>query len=214
MNNRDRRASSISQLSRLRQGQIYDREGVWPPPQRRSVPDDDDGDDDYTHRHRERWHRAQSSFTFDPFFSQFGSSRSPFGFTDPFELFERVFQDAFDQPRGGWANFDRSRDRRNQATFSHSPFSPVSRSPWTPFQEVFSSRHMSTNPFQGSPMFQSSEIITQTVNGVTTTVKRRIDAEVRLSYNFQSKISKALSGQRIPQLHASRWSQDTLCQWC
>ncbi|KAI0352335.1 DnaJ-domain-containing protein [Trametes cingulata] len=106
---------------------LYDKHGVWPPPAERP---------DYG-RTSSRDAHMSDPFSNDPFFSTpfgFGSrSRgSPFGFTDPFELFNSLFGDL-------------------HRAFESDPFfagTPFSRSP---FDDPFF-----RSPFDNDPFFRSS----------------------------------------------------------
>ncbi|EIN03810.1 DnaJ-domain-containing protein [Punctularia strigosozonata HHB-11173 SS5] len=205
-------------LSNEENRKLYDRHGVWPPPQVQEEPS-------YrSHRYEPydgRPHRRETFDSFErhfnnPFFNDdgFGSfgfgggrhRRSPFEFTDPFELFRDIFRnDPFF-----------SSAIRDDPFLSRSPLfsdlfggparpSPFGRSPFGGFGgggsmfpemllggSMFPEMQMLTGPGGGGGRsFHSSSrtimgrsgggvsesIMTRTVNGVTETIHKRVDAE-------------------------------------
>jgi DnaJ family protein B protein 6 len=158
--------------------QEYDNHGIWPPPA--PVPEH--------HRHHNATGFNDPFFT-DPFFSSpfFNSPhrRAPHSsFTDPFVLFNSLFDDIF-------------HDMQPHHNHRHDIFNPV-QSHTVGFPFGFGSgffggfgslpngaSQMMSNSYQTSYMNDGSEprwisqsSMTRTINGVTETVQERIDSNV------------------------------------
>jgi len=201
-------------LSNKTNRELYDKVGVWPPPNVQSQePDPFDYFDAFGYRARH--HNASrpytgysSPFDEDPFFAGFNRKHDQFRFTDPFELFDRILFEmnnshshhdrhhrhhpgAFHSPMFGPSLFDSffGPSAFGPSGFGPSPFGPsTSMTPVDPFGHFgggtsgFSS--FSTNTFNvrggGSSngmRSQRMEVRSQTINGVTHTVKLKIDSD-------------------------------------
>ncbi|ESK97765.1 domain containing protein [Moniliophthora roreri MCA 2997] len=169
---------------------LYDVHGVWPPPN----PDEEPSRRPHRgHSSRHRRHDPFDDPSFkDPFFNDpfFQRSHRHFSFTDPFDLFERIFpRHVFDDPiypnRHHHHNPHRSRDFFQ----SDDPFA-LSRHTHNDLNNFMSSMHrnmlMGFGDFPALPADQSSASngqaryarqvhITKTVNGVTHTVQKTRD---------------------------------------
>jgi len=78
--------------------QLYDKHGVWPPPNVQSQqPDPHDYFDAFGYRARHhnssRYAGHKSPFDEDPFFSGFNRRHDQFRFNDPFVVFDQMFRD-------------------------------------------------------------------------------------------------------------------------
>ncbi|KAI0031281.1 DnaJ domain-containing protein [Vararia minispora EC-137] len=160
--------------------ELYDRHGIWPPPDARPEPMPDFRP------------TAGSGVFADSLHSHFNPFNDPF-FTDPFHVFEAFFGSGFAFPHGPSAHdpfFDRPRQRMHDpfsmmGMFHDPAFPPLGGSLFddlalghfpsssTSTTRVFSSSTRSSLvPGQG--WIEESES-TSTRNGVTTSIKRRVD---------------------------------------
>ncbi|KAF5355331.1 hypothetical protein D9758_006051 [Tetrapyrgos nigripes] len=158
---------------------LYDRCGVWPPPEQSEFHPRP------SHRHhsssrRHTYHHDQFS---DPFFNR------GFHFTDPFELFESIFRDM---------DPSRSSSRRRRPTAWDDPFDDYRPHPMHELNSFMNSMHrnmmssfgnMGPSPFSAFPAnsmggngntngrgrWNSVSTMSQTINGVTHTVHKRRD---------------------------------------
>ncbi|PFH51951.1 hypothetical protein AMATHDRAFT_46730 [Amanita thiersii Skay4041] len=179
-------------LSDAQKRKLYDRFGVWPPPE----PDQDYRSGHGPHRSRPYQRHPRGNTYPEPFMPGF----STFVFTDPFALFDEIFG----------AEFPEWRHRSGYSSFAHedpffSPFhDPFHRMPMGVsglmarmerelfgMPSPFSTRAMipPSHPFlsleqpyrdrrgRNSGRFTQESYMTQTINGVTQSVHRRIDMD-------------------------------------
>ncbi|KAJ8094612.1 hypothetical protein PM082_010618 [Marasmius tenuissimus] len=170
----------------------YDLHGVWPPPS----PTDDPSPRGHRSRHSSHRHHHRHGFNDpffneplfnDPFFSGPFSNRSShnFRFSDPFDLFDRMFQGP---PMFGDPGYSRSRhhhgnhhDRR--PTWDEDPFTQTRRM-HADMSSFMSSMHRNMLPGllatdipsgSGNSRFTSQVYMSSSLNGVTHSIKKTRD---------------------------------------
>ncbi|KIM44545.1 hypothetical protein M413DRAFT_442510 [Hebeloma cylindrosporum] len=168
----------------------YDIHGVWPPPEEDEVP----FHAPHTSHHRSYTssrHPSRSQTFPDPFFSHHHTTFSPFQFTDPFTLFNSIFEGSrftMGSSRSRHASFMRPMDpfghmERIQAEIEDF-MEDIDRDPFgRPGFPMF--RPMSSMAAIGSSSFNNSNngrwisesYMTSTVNGVTQTIRKRTDMD-------------------------------------
>ncbi|KJA28145.1 hypothetical protein HYPSUDRAFT_212121 [Hypholoma sublateritium FD-334 SS-4] len=174
----------------------YDLLGVWPPPEEEHFsPRTPSG----SHQRDYRSHYPSRSQTFpNPFYSHHNNPFSAFEFTDPFTLFNSIFEGTPFQARSRSRHHSYSRPMdpfhdhmfRMQAeieTFmddiDHDPFSMSMGGgmgfglpgPFAPIIQIPASHHSSSTSRGGR--WVSESIVSSTVNGVTQTVRKRVDSD-------------------------------------
>ncbi|PPQ90768.1 hypothetical protein CVT25_010157 [Psilocybe cyanescens] len=170
----------------------YDIHGVWPPPEVEEIPTSHMPGSSH-HRPFSRSRRPSRSHTFpDPFFSHRHSPFPSFQFTDPFELFNSIFEGtpfqsspsrhrhpSYPSPMDPFAHMHRmqaeiesfmdgiDRDPFNMSGFPRFGFIP-------PMPTVHAIEPPSFNNNRGH--WVSESYMTSTVNGVTQTIRKRVDS--------------------------------------
>ncbi|KAH7106045.1 hypothetical protein BKA62DRAFT_688699 [Auriculariales sp. MPI-PUGE-AT-0066] len=202
---------------------VYDRTGVWPPPEQEQPNSTHSGQSHPSRQHQHQHfggHRSFGPAFPDPFAAFFASSpftdpfaprrahpfASPFMFSDPFELFNQLFED----PRSA-VNGDPFFSQ--QPFFMAPPMLPTSslmHGPMFPFGPMMP-------PLEPGPsrsgVFGVSESFTQrTINGRTETIRerrdaqgnvhiKRTDANGRTTYTING-VEQIGGGARPPQIDA------------
>ncbi|KAF9480516.1 DnaJ-domain-containing protein [Pholiota conissans] len=168
----------------------YDAHGVWPPPEeeffdpRRQASSSHQGD--YP---RSRYPPRAHTFP-DPFFSHHHTPFPSFEFTDPFTLFDSIFEGT---PFGSRS----SRSRHHSYSRPMHPFEQmhrmqaeiedfmedIDRNPFGmggfggfPFGPMYTAPALSSSNSRGG-RWVSESIVSSTVNGVTQTVRKRVDSD-------------------------------------
>ncbi|EMD38946.1 hypothetical protein CERSUDRAFT_81740 [Gelatoporia subvermispora B] len=199
---------------------LYDRYGVWPPPEPSAEPQPNP---------RSNYHRAtvdpfgSNPFSSDPFFSSgfgFGPHR-PFTFTDPFVLFNSLFGDlhgAFEENPFFSDPFLSPFDSRSP--FGMDPFERAMVSPFgsrSPFGSLFGpsptmhglpGSSSSTRSYSAvsrsigmNGQWVSQSKMTRTVNGRTETIHKRRDAQgnEHITYSSPEGERYTINGVEQPQ---------------
>ncbi|KAF9258928.1 DnaJ-domain-containing protein [Marasmius fiardii PR-910] len=168
----------------------YDRYGTWPPPS----PDEDRRRDHHNrtrssshhHHHHQRRHDpfASDPFSNDPFFR----SSHRFNFTDPFEMFERIFSETM----FGGSSFTRPNHHHHnrpqrRSTWDEDPFSQARRMHSDMFNFMSSMNRNMRSGFgdfpgnvgstsgNGTSRFNQQVYMSSSTNGVTHTIKKTRD---------------------------------------
>ena len=194
--------------------QAYDRYGEWPPPEPQHEPETRHR---RHHEHEPRRHDTFHNFFDDPIFGEplfpdsfrprSRSYRPPHRFTDPFELFDSIFgdmrshlhdpfstndpffNDHFSTP--GFGRFPFGGGMLSDRMFGNLPSSMAfpmldgSNGQGASFQSA--SRGVFTRGPDGNGQWVSQSTTTRTINGVTETIHKRRDANVRSRFNFISE---------------------------
>ncbi|KAI5121626.1 hypothetical protein M0805_001155 [Coniferiporia weirii] len=179
-------------LSDEEKRRIYDRQGEWPPPEVQQDPYAD-----RAHRHGHHSTPFDDPFFAHPFGASPGSrpqARSPFGFTDPFALFNSIFGDTrhpFDDPffagSGAFGSHPFGHSSPFGGSFGGNPalgmFPGMNMHPalGDPFQSQIANFQSSSqggfsHGSNGNGHWVSQSRMTRTINGVTESVWKRTDS--------------------------------------
>lgn len=160
---------------------IYDRHGVWPPPA--SAPPQAPFASNHFSEPFSRGPFHEPPFHNPPGPFGFGPRSSPWGFTDPFILFNSIFGDlhrAFE----GDPFFDAPFGRRGfeSSPFGNVPFLPPMSLPFDAARGMGSSRMQIASNAGSGGGWVSESWTSSTVNGVTHTKCVRKDSQVGIPF--------------------------------
>lgn len=186
--------------------QEYDIHGVWPPPepQVEEIPRPSGSHHSSFYRGS---HPSRSQSFPSPFFTHRHSPFSHFEFTDPFVLFDSIFDDQpFGSPRHRHPGYPQPLDpfshmRRLQAEIE-TFMDDLDRDPFgtSGFPRFGFGPSIPAIPFNNSSNHRqwiSDSYMTSTVNGVTQTIHKRIDSEVSIwTHAVMIVSSQVFTGQR------------------
>jgi DnaJ homolog subfamily B member 6 len=171
---------------------VYDQHGSWPPPEPESVPfNRRNGESRYTSSHNHH-HSSRNPPFADPFF---GRHEDPFSFvfTDPFTLFDSIFGNldahhnashfyhhhSHADPSQHADPFERTRRMHSNSFFNHGFPSPLGGFFGMPTMMSFPSVEPTSFSDGHRGGWASESFMTTTVNGVTQTIHKRRDWDVR-----------------------------------
>ncbi|KAL0580454.1 hypothetical protein V5O48_001524 [Marasmius crinis-equi] len=180
-------------VSIVRGASEYDRHGVWPPPS----PDDESAPrahrrprTSHRHHHHHDHFFANDPFSNDSFFNDpfFSRSSNHFRFSDPFDLFERMFQGApmFGDPINPRPRHHHHNHPDRRPAWNEDPFSQARRM-HNEMSGFMSGMHrsmlagfpagadISSSSGNGNGRFTSQVYMSSSMNGVTHSIKRTRD---------------------------------------
>lgn len=170
--------------------QEYDIHGVWPPPEEDEVP----FRAPHTGHHRSYTpsrHTSRSQTFPGPFFSHHHAPFSPFQFTDPFTLFNSIFEGSpfashsrhpsFMRPMGPFSHMERIQ-AEIEDFMEDIDRDPFGRSGFPRFSPMSSMAALGSSSFNDSSngRWISESYMTSTVNGITQTIRKQTDVDVSL----------------------------------
>ncbi|KAG6891260.1 hypothetical protein C0995_008512 [Termitomyces sp. Mi166 len=154
---------------------IYDQHGVWPPPEPPSMPQRSSNDG---HRPHGQHHFGSRNDFYDPW----GVHRPPFMFTDPFALFDSIFDDML-PPRGShyrrhrherpWFAEELSRLVNDDFGFPHHVFGGFMDFPFG--RGMLPAAPPPSFGVNNGGQWRAESFVSTSVNGVTQTSHRRRD---------------------------------------
>lgn len=182
--------------------QVYDLHGVWPPPEpERPEFTSRDRPSRHSSHHQSHYRSPPRSATFpDPFFQ-----RSDFAFTDPFVLFNSMFDEQLPRQRHqSQYNYGQSRsapwtdDPFSRAPMLHSGISNLVANIFSEVNREFGAHSGFHHSFPSSPAlvispnemgggrWASQSSMTQIINGVTHSITKRRDWDVSSVFSASS----------------------------